>query len=73
MVNLDDPNVWVQACEQHVVLFKRIMPMAMENLVITQHQNTLQYATIYGNGYQPKVQRIELKDYVICRRQHLVY
>ncbi len=44
----------------------------MENLVITQHQNTLQYATIYGNGYQPKVQRIELEDYVICHRQHLV-
>jgi hypothetical protein len=25
VVNLDDPNVWVQACEQHVVLFKRTM------------------------------------------------
>ncbi len=61
MVNLDDPNVWVQACEQHVALFKRITPMEMENLVITQHQNTLQYVTIYGNRYQPKVQGLNLK------------
>ncbi len=44
----------------------------MENLVITQHKNTLQYATIYGNGYPPRVQRIELEDYIIWHRQHLV-
>jgi hypothetical protein len=25
VVNLDDPNVWVEACEQHVALFKRTM------------------------------------------------
>ncbi len=34
VVNLDDIVVWVQACEQCVALFKRIMPMAMENLTI---------------------------------------
>jgi hypothetical protein len=30
----DDPNVWVQVYE---VLFKRVMPVAMENLTIAQH------------------------------------
>jgi hypothetical protein len=34
----DDPNVWVQVYYPlHEVLFKQVMPMAMENLTITQH------------------------------------
>jgi hypothetical protein len=38
---LDDPDVWVQVYDPlHEVLFKRGMPMAMENLTIAQHQNT---------------------------------
>jgi hypothetical protein len=37
VVNLDYPNVWVLAYEQCVVFFKRVMPMAMENLAIVQH------------------------------------
>jgi hypothetical protein len=37
MVNLDDPNMRVKACEQHVALFKIVMPLAMENLAIAQH------------------------------------
>jgi hypothetical protein len=37
VVNLDDPNVWVQVCEQHATLFERVMPMLMEHLAIAQH------------------------------------
>jgi hypothetical protein len=37
VVNLDDPNMWVKVREQHVTLFKIIMPLAMEILAITQH------------------------------------
>jgi hypothetical protein len=51
VISLDDPLMWIQACEQHVVLFRRVMFMDMENLVIVQHQDTLQYATICGGGY----------------------
>ncbi len=51
VINFDDPSVWVQACEHWVALFKQMMPMAMENLAIVQHRNTLQYATIHGGGY----------------------
>jgi hypothetical protein len=36
----------------------------MENLVIAQHLDTLCYANICGNGYQPQVQRFELRNYV---------
>jgi hypothetical protein len=34
VINMDDPNVWIQTCEQQVTLFQRVMPMAMENLAI---------------------------------------
>jgi hypothetical protein len=35
---LDDLNVWVQVYDPlYEVLFKRVMPMAMENLTIAQH------------------------------------
>jgi hypothetical protein len=31
------------------------MPMAMENLAIAQHWDTLHYVTIRGGGYQPQI------------------
>jgi hypothetical protein len=40
------------------------MPMVMENLAIAQYQDTLRYTTIHEGGYQPWVQRFELRDYV---------
>jgi hypothetical protein len=43
LVNLDDLNVWVQAYEQHVILFKRVMLMAMENLVNYLHNINIHY------------------------------
>jgi hypothetical protein len=64
MVNLDDPNMRVKACEQHVALFKIVMPLAMENLAIAQHWNTLQYGTIHVGGYWPKNWTFEHEDYV---------
>jgi hypothetical protein len=48
IINMDDPNVWIQACEQWTILFRRVMPMAMENLAIAQHYNTFHYAIIHG-------------------------
>jgi hypothetical protein len=37
VINMDDPNVWISACEQRATLFRRVMPMDMENLTIAQH------------------------------------
>jgi hypothetical protein len=51
--------VWIQACVQLATLFQRVMPMAMENLAIAQHMDTLHYATIHGGGYRPYIQRFE--------------
>jgi hypothetical protein len=43
----------MQACEHQATLFQCVMPMAMENLTIAQHWNTLCYAIICGGGYWP--------------------
>jgi hypothetical protein len=40
------------------------MPMAIENLAIAQHWDTLHYATICEGGYRPHIQRFEQGDYV---------
>jgi hypothetical protein len=37
VINMDDLNVWIQACEQRATLLWHVMPMAMENLAIAQH------------------------------------
>jgi hypothetical protein len=34
VVNLDFPTTWVKVIAERVVLFRRVMPMAMENLSI---------------------------------------
>jgi hypothetical protein len=42
----------------------RVMPMAMENLSIAQHQDTLQYAHTRGGSYKPKVRQFDVGDFV---------
>jgi hypothetical protein len=34
MINMDDFNMWIYACEQWTILFRHVMPMAMENMAI---------------------------------------
>jgi hypothetical protein len=64
VINTDDPNVRIHACEQRATLFRCALPMAMDNLVIAQHRDTLCCATIRGGGYWPQIQRFEQEDYV---------
>ena len=68
MINLDDYDMWIRACEERAVLLKRIMPMAFENLTIAQHRDRLRYATIRGGGYCPRVQRYNLRVYVYLQQ-----
>jgi len=44
VVDLDSPTTWVRVIIERVVPFKRVMPVAMENLSIAQHRDTLWYA-----------------------------
>jgi hypothetical protein len=46
LANMDNPDTWALMSEQWAELFKWVMPMALENLSIAQHRDTLWYATI---------------------------
>jgi hypothetical protein len=37
VVDLDSPTTWAKVIAERAALFKRVMPMAMENLSIAQH------------------------------------
>jgi hypothetical protein len=42
----------------------RVMPMAMENMSIAQHWDTLRYAHTWGGNYKPKVRQFDFGDFV---------
>jgi len=43
--------------------------MAMENLSIAQHRDTLQYAHTRGGNYKPKLKQFNVGDFVYLQRQ----
>jgi len=43
VVDLDSPATWAKVIVERAALFKRVTPMAMENLSIAQHRDTLRY------------------------------
>jgi hypothetical protein len=45
------------------------MPMAMENLSIAQHRDTLRYAHTRGGSYKPKVRQFDVGNFVYLQRQ----
>jgi hypothetical protein len=44
VVDLDSLATWAKVIAKRAALFKKVMPIAMENLFITQHRDTLWYA-----------------------------
>jgi len=69
VVDLDSLATWAKVIAKRVVLFKKVMPMAMENLSIAQHRNTLQYAHTRGGSYKHKVSQFDVGDFVYLQRQ----
>ncbi len=63
-MDLDSLAIWARVIIKRVALFRRVMPMAMEKLSITQHQNTLRYAHTRGDSYKPKVRQFDVGDFV---------
>jgi len=45
------------------------MPMAMENMSIAQHRDTLRYAHTRSGNYKPKVIWFDVGDFVYFQRQ----
>jgi hypothetical protein len=43
--------------------------MAMENLSIAQHRNTLQYTHTWGGSYKLKVRQFDVSDFVYLQQQ----
>jgi hypothetical protein len=68
-VDLDFPAAWARVIAKRVVLLRRVMPMAMENLSIAQHQDTLQYAHTRGGSYKLKVRQFDVGDNVYLQWQ----
>jgi hypothetical protein len=62
VMNLDDFDMWIQTCEQQIILFECVMPMAMESLATTQHWNMLNYVTIHGGGHRFWIYRFNPGD-----------
>jgi hypothetical protein len=68
VVDLDPPTTWAKVIAERVALFKKVMPMAMENLSLAQHQDTLRYAHTQGDNYKPKVKQFDVRDFVYFQR-----
>jgi hypothetical protein len=68
VVDLDSPTTWAKVIAERAALFKRVMPMAMENLSIAQDQNTLRYAHTQGGSYKLKVRQFDVGDFVYLQR-----
>ncbi|KAH9538943.1 hypothetical protein CY35_15G034200 [Sphagnum magellanicum] len=68
-MDLDSLATWARVITKKVALFMRVMPMAMENLSIAQHQDTLRYAHTRGGRYKPKVKQFDVGDFVYFQWQ----
>jgi hypothetical protein len=64
VVDLDSLTTWDKVITERATLFKRVMPMAMENLSIAQHRDTLWYAHTRGGSYKPNMRQFDVGDFV---------
>jgi hypothetical protein len=69
VVDLDSLATWARVITERAALFKRVMPMAMENLSIAHHQDTLRYAHTRGGNYKPRVKQFDVGDFVYFQWQ----
>ncbi len=45
-MDLDSLAIWARVIVERVALFRRVMPMAMDNLFVAQHRDTSSNCTI---------------------------
>lgn len=65
----DEFGVWIEVHRDRVECFQRDMPMAMENLAITQHKDTLRFVCIRSEAYRPQLRQFKVGDYVYLQRE----
>jgi hypothetical protein len=69
VVDLNSLTTWVKVIVERAALFRRVMPMAMENLSIAQHRDTLWYAHTRSGNYKLKVRQLNVGDFVYLQWQ----
>jgi hypothetical protein len=69
VVDLDSLATWARVIAKKAALFKRVMPMAMENLSIAQHRDALRYAHTRNGSYKPKVRQFDVGDFIYLQQQ----
>ncbi|GAQ92009.1 hypothetical protein KFL_009030040, partial [Klebsormidium nitens] len=70
-LDLDNEERLVALVAERAKLFERWMPMAMGNLEIAQHRDTLRYAKTRSGAWKPQAVRYEPGDYVYLQREML--
>jgi hypothetical protein len=69
VVDLDSPATWAKVTPERAALFRKVMHMAMENLSIAQHRDTIRYAHTRSGSYKPKVRQFDVDNFVYLQRQ----
>ena len=70
-LDIDRPDRLVTLVAQRAQLFRKWMPMAMSNLQIAQHRDTLRYATTRSGAWKPHLIQYGVGDYVYLQRETL--
>ena len=66
-IDYDDPTAAVRSLIEKAALVRRLLPQALDNLLIGQHMDTQRYAQVRSGGYRPQVARLFVGDYVYLR------
>ena len=69
-IDFDNPDLAAASLLSRAAIVKNHLPMALGNLEIAQHRDTLRYATIKGGAFIPKLRRFQEGDYVYVRRRN---
>jgi hypothetical protein len=70
-LDLDQPERLTALVAQRAELFCRWMPMAMGNLEIAQHRDTLRYAKTRSGAWKPRLVQYTVGDFVYLQREML--
>ena len=70
-LDLDHEDTWFQTILRRSRIFESVMPVAMNNLAIAQHRDTLRYAHTRSGLYAPRPYKFKKGDYVYIRRKTL--
>ena len=69
-IDFDDVDAAAASVLTRAEIVKRAVPIAMGNIKVAQHRDTLRYAMVKGGAFIPKLRRFQAGDYVYVRRRN---